>query len=146
MTEKDETGAVDGADGSVTGVIDEDDPGALIARLRRNAIGSLVVLAAGTAVVTLDLGPVLGVVLSGALMIVNFEVLERVVGRVLEKAPEGPPGAAQMLFLAFRLVLLALLLCGIFLVPGITPISVALGLSVLVLAVLIEAFTHVLSG
>jgi len=153
MTETGEAGEVDGAEATVeTGdpgppaVTDEDDPGALIARLRRNAIGSLVVLAAGTAVVTLEPGPVLGVVLSGALMIVNFEVLERVVGRVLEKAPEGPPGAAQMLFLAFRLVLLALLLCGIFLVPGITPISVALGLSVLVLAVLIEASTQVFFG
>lgn len=123
-----------------------DDPGALVARLRRNAIGAGVALAAGTAVVTRSLGPTLGVLLSGALMIVNFEILERAVGSVLEKAPERLPGAGQVLFLAFRLVLLALLLCGIFLLPGITPISVALGLSVLVLAVLIEAFTHVLSG
>lgn len=134
------------ADTADSGYAHGGDPEALVTRLRRNAIGSLVVLTAGTAFVTLEPGPILGVLLSGALMIVNFEVLERVIGRVLEEAPEGAPGAAQMLFLAFRLVLLALLLCGIFLVPGITPISVALGLSVLVLAVLIEASTQVLSG
>lgn len=126
--------------------VGDDDPGALVARLRRNAIGALVVLTAGTAAVTWSLGPTLGVLLSGALMVANFELLERVVGGVLERAPERPPGAGQMLFLAFRLVLLALLLCGIFLVPGITPISVALGLSVLVLAVLIEASVRALSG
>jgi len=126
--------------------VEDDDAGALVARLRRNAIGATVVLTAGTGIVTRSPGPTLGVLLSAALMVLNFELLERVIGGVLEKAPERPPGAGQMLFLAFRLVLLALLLCGIFLVPGITPISVALGLSVLVLAVLIEVAARVLSG
>ena len=48
--------------------------------------------------------------------------------------------------LAFRLVLMALMLYGIFALPGVHPIPVALGISILVLAVVIEMFSEVLSA
>jgi len=48
--------------------------------------------------------------------------------------------------LALRFVLMGLILYGIFALPGVRPIPVALGLSIVVLAVVIEAFSQVFSG
>jgi len=122
-----------------------DDPNELIRRLQRNALWALVVLTIAVAVVTWRVGAVVGLLLAGALVLVNFQLMTRVVDSILEQSP-ATPKLGKLLFLAFRLVLLALLLCGIFLLPGVSPIPVALGLSVLVIAVLIEAFTQVVSG
>jgi len=122
-----------------------DDPNELIRRLRRNALWALAVLTIAVAAVTWRVGAVVGVLLAGALVLVNFTLMTRIVDSILEQ-PSSAPKLGKLLFLAFRLVLLALLLCGIFLVPGVTPIPVALGLSVLVIAVLIEAFKQVVSG
>ncbi len=122
-----------------------DDPNELIRRLQRNALWALAVLTIAVAAVTWRVGAVVGVLLAGALVLVNFTLMTRIVDSILEQSPSAPK-LGKLLFLAFRLVLLALLLCGIFLVPGVRPIPVALGLSVLVIAVLIEAFKQVVSG
>ena len=126
-------------------MIGTDDPNELIRRLGRNAIWALVVLTIAVAAITWRLGAVVSVLLAGTLVLVNFQLMTRVVDGVLEQSPSAPK-LGKLLFLAFRVVLLALLLCGIFLVPGVSPIPVALGLSVLVIAVLIEAFMQVVSG
>jgi hypothetical protein len=126
-------------------MIEVDDPNELIRRLTRNALGALVVLTIAVAAFTWRLGAVAGVVLAGALVLVNFQLMTRIVDGILDQS-SSPPKLGKLVFLASRLVLLALLLCGIFLVPGVRPIPVALGLSVLVIAVLIEAFRQVFSG
>ena len=122
-----------------------DDPNELIRRLQRNALWALALLTIAVAVVTWRIGAVVGLLLAGALVLVNFQLMTRIVDSVLEQSPSTPK-LGKLLFLAFRIVLLALLLCGIFLLPGVSPIPVALGLSVLVIAVLIEAFKQVVSG
>ena len=86
-----------------------------------------------------------GLLLAGGLVVVNFQLMTRIVDDILDQ-PQTAPNLGKLVFLASRLVLLALLLCGIFLLPGVSPIPVALGLSVLVIAVLIEAFRQVFSG
>jgi hypothetical protein len=126
-------------------MIETDDPNELIRRLRRYAFWSLVVLTIGVAAFTWRFGAVAGVILAGALVLVNFQLMTRIVDNMLDQ-PHSTPTLGKLVFLATRLVLLALLLCGIFLVPGVSPIPVALGLSVLVIAVLIEAFRQVFSG
>jgi hypothetical protein len=126
-------------------MIETDDPNELIRRLTRNAFWALVVLTIAVALFTWRLGAVAGVVLAGALVLVNFQLMTRIVDSIVEQSPAAPK-LGKLVFLASRLVLLALVLCGIFLVPGVSPIPVALGLSVLVIAVLIEAFRQVVSG
>jgi hypothetical protein len=126
-------------------MIETDDPNELIRRLTRHAIWALVVLTIGVAAFTWRLGAVAGVILAGALVLVNFQLMMWIVGSILDQSPTTPK-LGKLVFLASKLVLLALLLCGIFLVPGVSPIPVALGLSVLVIAVLIEAFRQVFSG
>jgi hypothetical protein len=126
-------------------MIETEDPNELIRRLQRNALWALAVLTIVVAVVTWRVGAVVGVLLAGALVLVNFQLMTHIVDSILEQSPSAPR-LWKLLFLAFRLVLLALLLCGIFLVPGVSPIPVALGLSVLVIAVLVEAFKQVTSG
>ncbi len=122
-----------------------EDPNELIRRLQRNALWTLALLTIAVAAVTWRIGAVVGLLLAGALVLVNFQLMTRIVDSLLVQSPSTPK-LGKLLFLAFRIVLLALLLCGIFLVPGVRPIPVALGLSVLVIAVLIEAFTQVVSG
>jgi hypothetical protein len=122
-----------------------EDPNELLRRLQRNAVRSLVVLTIAVAAVTWSVGAVVGVILAGALVLINFQLMTRIVDSILVQSP-ATPKLWKLLFLAFRLVLLALVLCGIFLVPGVSPIPVALGLSVLVIAVLIEAIQQVVSG
>ena len=126
-------------------MIKTEDPSELVRRLRRNALWATVVLAIVVAAVTWRVGAVVGLVLAGALVVVNFQLMTRVVDSILDQSP-STPSLGKLVFLASRLVLLALLLCGIFLLPGVSPIPVALGLSVLVIAVLIEAFRQVFSG
>lgn len=114
----------------------------LIPRLKRNSLVALGILTLGTAVVTRGVRPTFGTFVAGLLMVANFRGLEAVVDRVLGDSERGP-GALHMAFLAGRFVLLALLLCVIVLLPGVGPIPVAVGLSVLIVALLFEAFTQV---
>lgn len=118
-----------------------DDPDLLVRRLRRNAVGALVVLAVVTGAVTWRLGDLVGVALGGLLSLLSFQVLVSAVMGAVERLPETP-GPGRIALIAGRLVLLALLLCGTVLLPGIRPIPVALGLSVLVVAIVIEALAQ----
>ena len=121
------------------------DPDALVARLRRNALVSMISVAILVAAVWQEPMAVVGACLGGALVMLNFVLLERIASRVLENA-KRPPNPHQMLFLGLRLVLMALILYGIFALPGVRPIPVVLGLSIVVLAVVIETFSEVFSG
>ncbi len=118
---------------------------ALVRRLRRNAMGALVGLAVIAALVWQEVMAVAGLVLGGGLVLANFLFLESLVGRILGSGNRAP-SRLQMAVLLFRTVLLALLLYGIFVLLGVRPIPVALGLSILVLAVLIEALSQVFAA
>lgn len=120
------------------------DADALVARLRRNAYASLAAITAIVAVIWREPMAVVGALLGGGLVLLNFLFLERLVTRVLGNAkPSVNP--VQLAFLALRVVLMALMLYGIFALPGVQLIPVALGLSILVLAVVIESLSEVLS-
>jgi hypothetical protein len=121
------------------------DPDALVARLRRNALVSMIGVAILVAAVWREPMAVVGALLGGALVLLNFVLLERIATRVLETA-KSPPNLLQMVFLALRFVLMGLILYGIFALPGVRPIPVVLGLSIVVLAVVIETFSEVFSG
>ncbi|MEE3273294.1 MAG: ATP synthase subunit I [Acidobacteriota bacterium] len=121
------------------------DPDALVARLRRNALVSMIGVAILVAAVWQEPMAVVGACLGGALVMLNFVLLERIASRVLENA-KRPPNPLQMLFLGLRFVLMALILYGIFALPGVRPIPVVLGLSIVVLAVVIETFSEVFSS
>jgi len=121
------------------------DPDALVARLRRNALVSMIGVAILVATVWREPMAVVGALLGGALVLLNFVLLERIATRVLETA-KSPPNPLQMVFLALRFVLMGLILYGIFALPGVRPIPVVLGLSIVVLAVVIETFSEVFSG
>lgn len=121
------------------------DYDALVMRLQRNATISLIAISILVAVIWRQPMAVAGTVLGGGLVLLNFIFLERLTGRVLGAAkPSVTP--LQLLFLAFRVVLMALMLYGIFALPGVHPIPVALGLSILVLAVVIETVSEILSA
>lgn len=118
-----------------------DDSDALVRRLRRNAAIALAVLALATWAVSRRWLDAVGVGLGGLVSLLSFEALVRSVLGAVERLPETP-GAGRVVLMAGRLLLLGLVLCGIVLMPGIRPIPVAIGLSVLVLAVLVEALTR----
>jgi hypothetical protein len=121
------------------------DADALVARLRRNAALSMVAITILVAAIWREPMAVVGALLGGGLVMLNFVFLERLATRVLSTAkPAANP--VQLLLLAFRVVLMALMLYGIFALPGVHPIPVALGLSILVLAVVIESLSEVLSA
>lgn len=123
----------------------EYDADAFVARLRRNALVSMIGVAILVTVVWREPMAVVGALLGGVLVLVNFMLLESVASRIL-KTPDRPPNPLQLVFLALRFVLMGLILYGIFALPGVRPIPVALGLSIVVLAVVIEAFSQVFSG
>lgn len=121
------------------------DADALVARLKRNAGLSLIAVAVLVAAVWREPMPVVGALLGGGLVMLNFILLERLASRALGAAkPAANP--VQLVLLAFRVGLMALMLYGIFALPGVHPIPVALGLSILVLAVVIESLSEVLSA
>lgn len=120
------------------------DADALVARLKRNAMLSLLAVAVIVAAVWREPMAVVGALLGGALVMLNFVLLERVATRVLG-ATKPAANPVQMVLLAFRVGLMGLILYGIFALPGVHPIPVALGLSILVLAVVIESVTEALS-
>lgn len=119
------------------------DADALVARLKRNAVASLAAVAVLVAAVWREPMPVVGALLGGGLVMLNFIFLERLATRLLGTSkPAANP--VQLVLLAFRVGLMALMLYGIFALPGVHPVPVALGLSILVLAVLIESLSEVL--
>ncbi len=124
---------------------DDYDYDALVTRLKRNAIGALIGVAAGVGLAWREPMAVVGMLLGGGLVLLNFIFLERLTSRLLGSA-NLPPNPLQVAFLALRVVLMALCLYGIFVLPGVRPIPVALGLSILVMAVVIEALSEVFSA
>jgi hypothetical protein len=121
------------------------DYDALVARLKRNAMASLIAVAILVAAIWRQPMTVVGALLGGGLVMLNFIFLEGLATRMLGAAkPTANP--LQLLLLAFRVVLMALMLYGIFALPGVHPIPVALGLSILVLAVVIETVSEILSA
>ena len=123
----------------------ENDVDAFVGRLRRNAMVAMIGVAVLVAGIWREPMAVVGALLGGALVFLNFILLEGVASRVL-KAASRPPNPLQLVFLALRFVLMGLILYGIFALPGVRPIPVALGLSIVVLAVVIESFSVVFSG
>ena len=119
----------------------EYDVDALVARLRRNALVSMIGIAILVVIVWREPMALLG----GALVLLNFILLESVASRVLKSASR-PPNPLQMVFLAIRFVLMGLILYGIFALVGVRPIPVVLGLSIVVLAIVIESFSQVFSS
>lgn len=123
----------------------EYDADALVARLKRNALVSMIGVATLVAAVWREPMAVVGALLGGVLVLLNFILLEGVASRVLKTASR-PPNPLQLVFLALRFVLMGLILYGIFALPGVRPIPVALGLSIVVLAIVIESFSQVFSS
>ena len=119
------------------------DYDALVVRLKRNAAISMIAIVILVAAIWRQPMAVVGAMLGGGLMLLNFIFLERLATGALGAAkPAVNP--LQLVFLAFRVVLMGLMLYGIFALPGVHPIPVALGLSILVLAVVIEMLSEVL--
>ncbi len=71
-------------------------------------------------------------------MLLNFKGLVATADGILGTDREAP-GALQAVLLLGRYVLLGMGLYAIVLLPGVGPIPVALGLSILVIAVFLEA-------
>ena len=123
----------------------EYDVDALVARLRRNALVSMIGIAILVVIIWREPMAVVGALLGGALVLLNFILLESVASRVLKSASR-PPNPLQLVFLALRFVLMGLILYGIFALSGVRPIPVVLGLSIVVLAIVIESFSQVFSS
>ncbi len=78
-------------------------------------------------------------------MLLNFKGLVATTNSILGSGQEAP-GALHAMLLLSRYVLLGIGLCAIVLLPGVGPIPVALGLSILVIAVLLEAMFYLSAG
>ncbi len=123
----------------------EYDADALVARLKRNALVSMIGVATLVAALWREPMAVVGALLGGALVLLNFILLESVASRVLKTASR-PPNPLQLVFLGLRFVLMGLILYGIFALPRVRPIPVGLGLSIVVLAIVIESLSQVSSS
>lgn len=122
-----------------------DDPDASVRRVRRNTIVGTVLAAAALGLATGSVARALGLIGASALMLLNFNGLVALSDSLVNAEAERP-GALQLAFLAGRYVLLGIGLCVIVLAPGVGAIPVALGLSILVVAILVEAVVQALSG
>jgi hypothetical protein len=131
--------------GSPAAAAESYDYDALVARLKRNAMVSLIAVAILVAAIWREPMTVVGALLGGGLVMLNFIFLEGLATRMVGAAKQAA-NPLQLLLLAFRVVLMALMLYGIFALPGVHPIPVALGLSILVLAVVIETVSETLSA
>jgi hypothetical protein len=116
-----------------------------IARVRRTAIALTALFAVALAAWARSLAPALGVIAAGSLMLLSFQGLVVLSRRLLEPEGDGP-SLLQAVILTARYVLLGIALYAIVLIPGVGPIPVALGLSVLVLAILLEAIIQLFAG
>jgi len=121
------------------------DPDATVQRVRLIAIAAMLLLTVGVGLVTRSPWQVLATLASATLMLLNFQGLIAVTDAILTGSGEGI-GWAQGAFLLGRYALLALVLCAIVLAPGVGPIPVILGLSVLVIAILLEAVLQLFGG
>lgn len=121
------------------------DPDATVQRVRLIAIASTLVLTVVVGVVTRSPWQVLGTLATSTLMLLNFQGLVSVTDSLLKGDSEGP-NALQGAFLLGRYALLGIVLCAIVLAPGVGPIPVTLGLSVLVIAILLEAIFQLFRG
>jgi len=121
------------------------DPDATVQRVRLIAIASTLVLTVGVGVVTRSPWQVLGTLATSTLMLLNFQGLVSVTDSLLKGDSEGP-NVLQGAFLLGRYALLGIVLCAIVLAPGVGPIPVTLGLSVLVIAILLEAIFQLFRG
>jgi len=121
------------------------DPDATVHRVRLIAIAVTLLLTLGVGVVTRSAWQVLGALVSSTLMLLNFQGLMSVTDTLLSSDSRGP-NLAQMAFLLGRYALLGIVLCAIVLAPGVGPIPVVLGLSVLVIAILLEAIFQLFRG
>lgn len=121
------------------------DPDATVQRVRLLAVAATLVLTIGVGVVTRSPWQVLGTLVSATLMLLNFQGLVSVTDSLMSGDSEGP-NALQAAFLLGRYALLGIVLCAIVLAPGIGPIPVVLGLSVLVIAILLEAIFQLFCG
>jgi len=127
------------------GLLQLRDPDATVQRVRLLAIAATLVLTVGVGVITRSPWQVLGTLVSSSLMLLNFQGLVSVTDKLLSGDSEGP-SALQAAFLMGRYALLGIVLCAIVLAPGVGPIPVALGLSVLVIAILLEAIFQLFRG
>lgn len=121
------------------------DAEAAITRVRRTAIALTALFAVALSTWARSLAPALGVIATGALMLLSFQGLVVLSRRLLEPEGDGP-SLLQAVILTARYVLLGIALYAIVLIPGVGPIPVALGLSVLVLAILLEAIIQLFAG
>lgn len=139
------SGATKPSPGWLRKLLQFDDPDVAIRRVRRNALVLGLVLAVGIGVVTRSPWELGGFLASTVLILLNFQALIAVADRLIDLDEDGP-GVLQALFLVGRYVLLGLVLCGIVLLPRVGVIPVALGLSILVLAILLEAIAQASTG
>jgi len=121
------------------------DPDASVHRVRLLSVGTMLLLTVAVGVVTRSPWQVLGTLVSGTLMLLNFQGLVSVTDTILG-SQSGGPNLLQGAFLLGRYALLGIVLCAIVLTPGMGPIPVALGLSVLVIAILLEAILQLFRG
>lgn len=121
------------------------DEDATVHRVRIVAVAATLILTVGVGVVTRSPWQVLGTLVSATLMLLNFQGLVSVTDSLLSGDSEGP-NALQAAFLVGRYALLGIVLCAIVLAPGVGPVPVALGLSVLVIAILLEAIFQLFCG
>lgn len=121
------------------------DPDAAIRRVWRSTLILTVLLAIALGAWTRSPVAVLGATAAAALMMLNFRGLVALSDRLLGQS-EGRPTALQAGLLAGRYVLLGVGLCAMVLLPGVGPIPVVLGMSVLVVAVLVEAACQLFAG
>lgn len=137
--------APEGRSGLLSRLLRFDDPDQVVGRVRRNSLALTALLALGIGVATGSAWQVGGLLASALLMMLNFQGMVAV-SDALTSGTQSGPSPLQALFLMGRYVLLALVLCAIVLLPEVGPIPVALGLSNLVLAILLEALTQLFSG
>lgn len=121
----------------------ETDPSLI--RLERYAWIVLGLLVIATGLVARSLMAAVGVAGAGLLMIIGFRGLVALVDAILGSRGTRPT-ALQMAILGVRYVLLALGLYVMLRVPGVGPIPVALGLSIFVIAVVVEGLIRALGG
>ena len=116
-----------------------------IRRVGRNALLILAVFALGTLGLTRSFWQVAAVLASGALVLLSFRSLVS-----LSSSLAGGANTAmtplQGLFLLARYGLLGLGLYAIVQMPGVGPIPIVVGLSVLVIAILLEAIHQLSRG
>lgn len=133
------------SDGFLSRLLRYRDPDVAIHRVRRNAVLVLVLLSIATAALTASLWKVLGLLITGLLMLLNFNGLVAATDTLMGSS-RSSPSPLQLAFLAGRHVLLGIVLCAIVLLPGVGVFPVVLGLSVLVVAILLEAILQVSAG